>query len=251
MNWDQLQTILWLRCRLTRNQWTRSKGIGAVISVVISVTLCIMGVGSFVGGLAGGVFGLREATPFVIWVVWLAVTTGFLVFWLMGMLQELQRSESIDLQRLMHLPVALGQMFLVNYVASHLTPSLVIAVPAMIGLTIGLTISRGPAMVLMGPLAFAMVFMITAWTYCLRGWLAGLMSNPRKRRNVTMLIALVFILLSQGPNLYFNVFRQASGPGGAKRRRGSEARQGNAQPVHGDAKVYPATLGSPWRAGPG
>jgi ABC-2 type transport system ATP-binding protein len=34
--------------------------------------------------------------------------------------QRLQRSESIDLQRLMHLPVALGQIFVINYAASHL-----------------------------------------------------------------------------------------------------------------------------------
>ena len=53
-----------------------------------------------------------------------------------------------------------------------------------------------------------MVFMITAWTYCLRGWLATMMSNPRRRRTVIMGITFAFILLSQGPNLYFNVLQQ-------------------------------------------
>ena len=56
--------------------------------------------------------------------------------------------------------------------------------------------------------------MISAWTYCLRGWLAMLMSNPRRRRNVTMVIVLAFILLVQAPNLYFNVFRRMDVPRG-------------------------------------
>jgi ABC-2 type transport system permease protein len=78
----------------------------------------------------------------------------------------------------------------------------------MMGLAIGLAISRGPAMLLLIPLALGMVCMITAWTYCLRGWLATLMSNPRRRRTVVMVIMLTFIFLVQAPNLYFNVFRR-------------------------------------------
>jgi ABC-type multidrug transport system permease subunit len=79
-------------------------------------------------------------------------------------------------------------------------------------LTLGLAISRGPAMLLLAPLALGMVCMITAWTYCLRGWLATLMTNPRRRRTVVMVIMLTFILIGQAPNLYFNVFRRFNGP---------------------------------------
>jgi hypothetical protein len=78
----------------------------------------------------------------------------------------------------------------------------------MLGLGIGLVIARGPEMVLLIPLALSMVFMITAWTYCLRSWLAAMMTNPRRRRTVIMGITFMFILLSQGPNLYFNVIHR-------------------------------------------
>jgi hypothetical protein len=78
----------------------------------------------------------------------------------------------------------------------------------MMGLGLGLVFARGPEMVLLVPLALSMVFMITAWTYCLRGWLATLMSNPRRRRTVIMGITFTFILFSQGPNLYFNVIHR-------------------------------------------
>jgi len=114
----------------------------------------------------------------------------------------------IDLQRLMHLPVALGQMFVINYVVSHFTLSIFIFVPLIVGLAMGSAIGRGPEMVLLIPLALSMVFMVTAWTYCLRGWLATLMSNPRRRRTVIMVITLAFVLVGQGPNLYFNVLNR-------------------------------------------
>jgi len=39
------------------------------------------------------------------------MTALFFVFRLIGLINELQRSESIDLQRLLHLPVSLGQIF--------------------------------------------------------------------------------------------------------------------------------------------
>jgi len=206
LNWDQLKTILWLRWRLTRNQWRRAGGFGAVMAVIVAVSAVVLGGATFVGGLLGAALGLGEAKPEVVMGIWLGVTLAFLFFWLIGLMSELQRSETIDLQRLMHLPVALGQMFVINYVASHFALSIILMLPAMTGLAIGLTFSRGPAMLLLLPLAWSMVFMISAWTYCLRGWLAAMMSNPRRRRGIIMGITLAFILTAQLPNFYFNVF---------------------------------------------
>jgi hypothetical protein len=208
MNREQLKTILWLRWRLMSNQWRRSGGLGAVITVLVGAGAFMLGAVCFVGALLGGIFGLHDAMPAVIMMVWFVVTAFFLFFWMIGLLTELQRSETIDLQKLMHLPVALGQMFAVNYLVSHFSLSIVLVVPLMLGLGIGLAISRGPEMILLVPLALSMVVMITAWTYCLRGWLATMMTNPRRRRTVIMGITMAFILIAQGPNLYFNVFQK-------------------------------------------
>ena len=208
MNFEQFKTILWLRWRLLSNQWRRTGGIGAVIAALVVVAIFVLGGVSFLGGLFAGVFALADAKPGLILGVWFGVTVVFLFMWMIGLLTELQRSETIDLQRLMHLPVALGQMFIINYVVSHLTLSIVIAVPAMLGLTVGLVFSHGAAMLFLVPLALSMVFMITAWTYCLRGWLATLMTNPRRRRTVIMGLTLSCVLFAQGPNIYFNVIRR-------------------------------------------
>ena len=208
VNREQLRTILWLRWRLTRNQWAKSGGVGAVLAALVAAGVLVLSVISFAGGVAAGALALGSAEPRTVMAVWLVATGMFVFMWLIGLITELQRSESIDLQRLMHLPVLLGQIFVVNYAASHLAASVILFVPGATGLAIGLAFSRGLSWLLMIPLALGMVFMITAWTYLLRGWLATLMSNPRRRRVVVMAITGGFILLAQAPNIYFNLIRK-------------------------------------------
>ena len=79
MNWDQLQTILWLRWRLMRNQSSRSGGLGAVIAVVAVFVTGVLAVGSFIGGLLGGWFA-KDQKPQVIMLIWLVVTLLFCLF---------------------------------------------------------------------------------------------------------------------------------------------------------------------------
>ncbi len=212
MNWSQLATVIWLRWRLTCNQWSKNRSgrVAAILSIIAVVAgLCIAAaVGA--GGVVGGALALAGASPRLVLVVWDAVVVGFLFIWLLGVLTEIQRSESIDLARLLHLPVSLKGVFVVNYLASHLAFSLIIFLPGMLGLCLGLLWSKGWAMILLIPLVLTFIFMVTAWTYCVRGWLVSLMVNPRRRRNVMVGIAMAAVLLGQLPNLYFNVFARRS-----------------------------------------
>jgi len=254
MNREQLKTILWLRWRLMCNQWRRTGGLGAVISVLISAGAVMLGALTFTGALLGAIFGLAKAPPQVIMFVWLGVTVLFLFFWMIGLLTELQRSETIDLQKLMHLPVALGQMFSINYLVSHFSLSIILMVPAMLGLAIGLAIGHGPALLLLLPLALSMVMMITAWTYCLRGWLATMMTNPRRRRTVIMCITLAFILIAQGPNLYFNVLLKFDPPkkgATAEEQKQQRLEQEDDRPSGRRSKIRSAAVGARRRARPG
>ena len=226
MNWEHLKTIVWLRWQLTRNQWQRGGGIGAVIALLVAIGLLLLCAAGFVGGLLGGALGLATASPRVVLGVWFGLTALFLFVWLLGLMTEVQRSESIDLQRLLHLPVALGQLFVMNYLASHLTLSILLFVPAMMGLALGLTFARGPVMLLLVPLALSLVFLVSAWSYCLRGWLAAMMTNPRRRRSIIMGITLAIMLLAQAPNFYFNVFqRQRPAPASSTRTPEEAQRQ--------------------------
>jgi hypothetical protein len=218
MHWSQIQTILWLRWRLTRNQWARGGRVNVVISLVVMALLLLIGVGGGVGGLLAGVFGLGDSSPLVMLGVYDVLTVAFLLFWCIGVLSTMQRSESIDIGKLLHLPISLKSVFLVNYLASHVTLSIIVFLPGMLALAAGLALGGRGMMLLLIPLILGFLFAITAWTYCLRGWLVILMKNPRRYRAVVAGITMASILLSQLPHLLNMKFMP-------KPRSSSESRQ--------------------------
>lgn len=214
---EPLRAILWLRWRLTRNQWRR---LGAA-NMAAAVILGIMGFTAIVAicplGFVIGWQVLKTAPPRVMLLAVDGIVALFLFFWLIGLLHEIQRSESIDLARLMHLPVSMKKIFLFNFVASHFTSSLMIGVPGVLALCLGLVIGAGARMLWMVPVFFGFFFLVTAWTYCLRGWLVSLMANERRRRLILVVMTTGFIVISQLPNLYFQLLRPP--PGEAKKNR--------------------------------
>jgi len=205
MNWSQFRTIIWLRWCLSRNQWSRGGKLNAVLTIIIYV----IGLGlCFVGGVAGILIGalvLSKMPPTVILIVWDLIFGVFLFMWLAGIVSEIQRSETIDISRLLHLPISLRNVFIINYLASHLTFSIILFLPIMLGLTVGLILGGRGLMVLMFPLVLGIIFMVTAWTYCLRGWLITLMMNKRRRRAIVAGVTFFFIILSQLPYIIGNL----------------------------------------------
>ena len=204
MNWNQFQAILWLRWRLSWNRFIRAGNLNVVISVMVLSALLMGGLAAAVAGLALGMVALARQSAQVLLLVWDGIVLGFLMFWLAGLMAEIQRAESIDLPKLMHLPVTLQQVFVFNYLASHFTPAILLIVPGMLGLSVGLVLGGNWRMAFLIPLVVAFVFMISAWTYCLRGWLSALMVNKRRRRAVVVWITLGFVLIFQLPGLIVN-----------------------------------------------
>jgi ABC-2 type transport system permease protein len=207
MDWSQLRTIIWLRWRLTRNQWSRSGQLNAVLTMIVVAVCIAIGVGGGLAGVLAGLFSLAKAPPRTMLVVWDMIIGALMFFWMIGIVSEIQRSETVDISRMLHLPISLRDIFLVNYLASHLTISIILFLPAMLGLSLGLMMAGRWSMILMFPLVLGVVFMITAWTYCLRGWLAALMVNKRRRRTVIAVVTFSFVVLVQLPNIISNLAR--------------------------------------------
>ncbi len=205
MNWSQLRTILWLRWHLTRNQWSRGGPLNVVITMIAVASGIAFGAGCGIVGVLAGALALSRTSPTVILVVWDLIIGAFLFIWMIGIVTEIQRSETIDINRMLHLPISQRDIFLVNYIASHLTLSIILFLPGMLGLCVGLIWGRNWSMIFLFPLVLTFIFMITAWTYCLRGWLVTLMINKRRRRAIIAGITFTFILLSQLPNLFGNI----------------------------------------------
>ncbi|MBZ5551283.1 MAG: hypothetical protein LAO21_01085 [Acidobacteriia bacterium] len=223
MNWNQLKTVLWLRWRLMRNQFSRRGKLNAVLTVVLTALGLTVSVGGFFGGVIFGAWPLRNAPPLVLMLVWDFIIGIFLFFWILGIVREIQRAESLDIKKLLHLPVSLQQVFLVNYIASHFTFEIVLFMPGMIGLCLGLVWSKGWPMIGLVPLILGFLFMMTAWTYYLRGWLVALMANPRRRRALIVGATAAIIVLAQLPNL-FNIVSHPGRRGTLENRSSSERR---------------------------
>jgi hypothetical protein len=206
VNWQHLWTFLWLRWRLRINQLRR----GGIANVVIQTILLVAAFASagvlFVSFLSLGLFALKDAQPAELMYVLDGIVLGFLLVWATGLLTELQRSEALSLEKFLHLPVSLSSAFLINYLSSLPSLSLLWFLSAMLGLNLGLLYSRGLAMLLLLPMLAAFVLMVTALTYQFQGWLATLMANPRRRRTIIVTATMFFILLCQLPNLV-NILR--------------------------------------------
>jgi ABC-2 type transport system permease protein len=221
VNWAHLKAFVWLRWRLVVNEIRRSGPGGAIVSAIFTVMMGAGGVLTLLVGFLVGLLALRTGAPRVVMVVWDGAIVGFVLFWMIGLMSELQRSDAISLDRFLHLPVSPTSAFLINYLGSSLSLSLVLMLPAMTGLSAGLVLSRGPGMLVLFPLVAAFFLMMTAVTYQFRGWLASMMENPRRRRTIVAAVPVLFILVFQLPNVWNNL-----SPGATERREArAEARR--------------------------
>ncbi len=201
MNIPHLKAFLWLRWRLLVNQWRRGGRLNAALMIIIVFGAAATAIPLFAGCLWLGLQAIPKAEPILLLAAWDILIVAFLFFWSIGLLSELQRSEPLALSKFLHLPVSAGEAFLINYVSSLVSLSLVVFAPMMLAYAIALVITKGPAMIpsMVGLAAF--LLMITALTYQFRGWLATIMSNPRRRRTVIVVATGLFILVVQIPNL--------------------------------------------------
>jgi hypothetical protein len=206
VNLEHLRTFLWLRWRLQANQVRRG---GTLATVLVTLLVGAAGVAAallLVGSFLVGLLVLADVPAVYHLYIWDGLTAMFLFGWTVGLMTELQRTESLSLDKFLHLPVSLSGAFLINYVSSFMSLSMLLFVPASLGLILGEAISIGPAVLLALPLLAAFLFAVTALTYQFQGWLGSLMTNPRRRRTVIVFVTLTFILIVQLPNL-FNLIR--------------------------------------------
>ncbi len=202
MIWQHLRTVFWLRWRIRVNQIKRLGTVNAVITAIFFALLLLLAVMSFVSAIPVGHYLLHDFSAFTLLAIWDGLVCVFLMFWLIGVVTELQRSETVSPEKFLHLPVPLSGVFLINYISSWMALSVVYFLPTMVGLAVGLALDRGPALLWALPLIAAFFLMVTALTYQFRGWLAAMMSNPRRRRSIIFGITFVFVGLAQLPTLF-------------------------------------------------
>ncbi len=206
MNWQHFQAFVWLRWRMMLNQWRRGGAFNAVLMMVVSVGAVVVAVPLLIGSFALGVYAIPKGTPMHLLYVWDGLIVAFLVFWMTGLVMELQRTEPLSLSKFLHLPVSVKSAFLINYFSSLLRLSLIIFVPMMFGYSLALVFVKGAMLLPVLPALAAFLLMVTALTYQFQGWLSSLMNNPRRRRLVVVAVTVIFVLGSQLPSLLSSNF---------------------------------------------
>jgi ABC-2 type transport system permease protein len=203
LTWTHLKTFLWLRWRLSRNHGKRLSTVNVVLDRVLTILAVVFACGSLVGFFLLG-RTLAGAPSVGVMMVWDAVVAGYLIFALIGLTIELQRSEVLSVERFLHLPVSPVGVFLINYFGSTLRLGFVLFLPGMIGLSIGLMVTRGVAMAALLPLVLCFLLMITAVIHQFRGWLASMMTNRRRRQTILAIVTSVFLGVVTLPSLLTN-----------------------------------------------
>ena len=201
MNIPHFRAFVWLRWRLFANQLTRGGIFSQILLGILAVGAVFGAIGLLILSFLAGLLLMPEASPLVVLLVWDGLVISFLFNWCLGLVTELQRSEALSLDRFLHLPVSLSGVFALNYLSSLVCLTMLLFVPALVGLSLGMTLGKGPVLALQLPAAFAFLFMVTALSYQFQGWLASLMVNKRRRRTIIVVVSLVFILIFQAPNL--------------------------------------------------
>jgi hypothetical protein len=201
VSWQHLQTFLWLRWRLLVNQWRRAGALNAVLMMIFTFGAVAIVVPLSIGCFVLGLYVIPMAAPDHLMYAWDGLILAFLFFWGIGLVTELQRTEPLALSQFLHLPVSVKGAYLINYVSSLLRLSLIFFGPVMLAFGLALVYVKG---ILFLPVLLSLaglVLLVTALTYQFQGWLAALMSNPRRRRAVIVGTTAAIVLLAQLPNL--------------------------------------------------
>lgn len=201
MNLEHLRATLWLRWRILRNRVRRGSKMGNALFGALLVLGACVALGLFILAFVGGLQLPADEGTAPVLVSWLGLALGFLFFWTIGLVTDLQRSDAMSFKSLLHLPVSLRWVFFYNYLSSFVSLSVAIFLPAMAGLALAMVVANGPRMLLGLVLVLGFLVMVTALTYQLRGWLARLMENKRQGRNIVAAVTVLFVLLLQVPNL--------------------------------------------------
>ena len=126
MNWQHLQTFIWLRWRILANQWQRGGIVNAILTMILVVGLLVTAIPLFFVCLLLGLTMFPKAEPVHLLYAWDGMIVGFVLLWTVGLLTELQRTDTLSPTKFLHLPLSVAGVFFINYASSLVCVSLIL-----------------------------------------------------------------------------------------------------------------------------
>ncbi|MBX3177439.1 MAG: hypothetical protein KF886_08770 [Candidatus Hydrogenedentes bacterium] len=196
-----LLALLLLQFHLARNTMTRGKLVAVfLIGAVVAGAALFSGVLGAFFYLAGAAWLPRQPHAMQLLLLHLLALLYVLV-WFWSFAFEMQRSDVIDIRKMLHFPVPLAAINLLNFVVSLFTFPSLFYVAAAAGLVTGIGSARGGGY-LAGYLAATVFFLaVSAWGYCLRGQMAVWMADKRRRRVLLSVLPVLFMVTGFMPLL--------------------------------------------------
>lgn len=203
---DQLRALIRLRLTLFRNTMTGLKVASMLLTAIMLIVLSVLSIS--VGVMLYLVArDFRTIHPDVMLLAADLFVAVFVFIWLFVLMIEIQRSEIIDFRKMLYLPVSLRMVFLFNLAMSLLSPLFIFCAGPVLGFVLGFTMEMGLHMLWGLVLFLAFYVMVCSWMYYVRGILAILFENKRRRRLLLALIPMVIVLLGQLPNVLVHTSR--------------------------------------------
>ena len=162
MNWEHFKAFVWLRWRLLYNQQRKAGVVSAVLLMIVAIGAVLTAIPLFIGALMLGLNAIPKVEPVHLMYVWDGLVAAFTLFWMIGLITELQRSDPLSLSKFMHLPVSATGAFLINYLGSLIRLSLIIFGPVMLAFALALVVVKGISMLPVLLLLAAFLLMVTA-----------------------------------------------------------------------------------------
>jgi hypothetical protein len=197
----QLLALLRLRYLLFLHGFTAGKAVSVVILAALGLAALACSIVLTGFAFTAARYAVKEEGPDIVLAILDAGVLVFALFWIWGLMFELQRNDPIDLRRMLFLPVSLRMVYFLNFLVSLFSPALAFFLFPLLGLIGGLAWYVHPVMLLSLPAAVLFYMMAGAWSYYVRGIIGILMENKRRRRLVLTIVPLVFVLISQLPYL--------------------------------------------------
>ena len=199
MNWEHLRAFLWLRFRIAVN-FGKKEGIFAMfLDTLIKIVILVGVIGAFIIGIILGLVAMYEAQPVRVMMIWDVLLFMCIFFLMIGVMTELQSTDILSLDKFMHLPVSMNGAFMVNYLASCLTLGVLTFLGMMLGIVIGSVVSNGVKSVLLVPLILGFFIMVTALIFQFKRWLASMITNPKRRQTIIVMLTMGFVLVMMSP----------------------------------------------------
>lgn len=200
---DHVIALASLRWHLYRKRWGLSQGLNLVwtLLLILAGLAAAVWLGVWLFQVGQALSSGQVQWPFASMLVPLLLSGLFAVFWLTGLFYRTLRNDMIELRKVIHLPISPALLLVLNFLSSLLTPLPLIAFPAGLGLTAGLWVCAGIHPALSMLIISGFLFFHAALAFYVRGVLAILVDNPRKKRLVFALITLGILVLCQLPGL--------------------------------------------------